>query len=279
MEAVPPLDNVVLRDGATGPEVVLAFPYDVQIVNAARAIPGRRFDWDTREWSAPVGDWVAVHVAEIIERFPELRCSPEVAEWLSDTERRWIGRVSAAPAGHGTGAYALTTRAGRLPEELVLLGTEHPDGRLRLPMTVPVTEALQEMHGARFDPPAVRCANRVLTGLEVPPGALKMTGGVDEPALKLDVLWDTDAGDAFERLPGVMDSTRTMPLDPWVLEGLEPFLALHRIEVDGMAADALRALRAERDDALEAIARSRAREGDPLPGVAARLGGELRPFQ
>ncbi|WP_354698436.1 DNA helicase [Paraconexibacter sp. AEG42_29] len=279
MEAVPPLDNVALRDGPGGTWVVLAFPYDAQIVNAARSIPGRRFDWDTKEWLAPVGDWVAVHVAEIVERFPELQCSPEVVAWLSETERRWIGIVSAAPAGDGGGAYTLTTRAGKLPEEVASVAVPHPDGRLRAPLTVEVTESLQAMHGARFEAPAVRCAQRVLTGLDVPPGALKMAGGVDGPALKLDVLWDTDAGAAFERLPGVLESTRTLPLDPWVLEGLEPFLALHRIEVDGMASDALRELRLERDEAQAAIARSKARTADPIDGVAERLGGELRPFQ
>lgn len=276
---MPPPDNVALREGADGRIVVLSFPYDAHIVAAARTIPGRRFDWDTREWSAPVDDWVAVHVAEIVERFPDLRCSPEVAAWLADTERRWVGRVSAAPAGDGSGAFALRSRAGRLPPELAALGVEHPDGRLRLPLSAAVAEQLQALHGARFEAPAVRCAQRLLTGLDVPPGALKMSGGVDGPALKLDVLWDTDAGDAFERLPGVLEGSRTLPLDPWVLEGLEPFLALHRIEVDGMASDALRALRAERDEAQESIRRSRAREGDPLPEVAARLGGELRPFQ
>jgi superfamily II DNA or RNA helicase len=279
VEAVPPVDNVVLRDGPGGQVVVLSFPYDAHIVAAARRIPGRRFDWDAKEWWAPVDDWVAVQVAEIVERFPELRCSEEAAAWLGSLERRWVGRVGAAPAGDGTGAYALTVRAGKLPEEIEALATPHPDGRPRLPMTVEITEVLQAMHGARFEAPAVRCAQRVLTGLDVPAGALKMTGGVDAPALKLDVLWDTDAGAAFERLPGVGEATRTMPLDPWVLEGLEPFLALHRIEVDGMAADALRALRRERDEAQESIRRSKAREAEPLPEVEAVLGGELRPFQ
>lgn len=278
MEAVPPLDNVMLREGPLGPVVVLSFPYDERIVNAARGIPGRRFDWDTREWSAPVGDWVAVHIAEIVEKFPDLQCSPEVVTWLSETERRWIGRVSVAPSD-GVGVFTLATRAGRLPPELAEAATEHPDGRLRLPMTEEVVDALQAMHGARMDAPAVRCSQRVLTGLDVPPGALKMTGGVDEAAFKLDVLWDVDAGAAFERLPGVQDATRTLPLDPWVLEALEPFLALHRIEVDGMASDALRVLRVERDEAKLAIQRSRAREADPIADVAVRLGGELRPFQ
>jgi hypothetical protein len=279
VQAVPPLDNVVLRDGVDGRIVVLSFPYDAHIVAAARGIPGRRFDWDRKEWWAPIDDWVAVHVAELVERFPDLQTSPEVAEWLGGIERRWVGRVHAVPGGNGTGVYALTSRAGRLPEEIADLATDHPDGRPRLPMTVEVTEALMGQHGARLDPGAQRCAQRVLIGMDVPSAALKMSGGVDGPALKLDVLWDTDAGDAFERLPGVGDNSRTLPLDPWVLEGLEPFLLLHAIEVDGMASDALSALRRERDEAQESIRRSRARDAEPLDDVAARLGGVLRPFQ
>jgi hypothetical protein len=279
VQAVPPLDNVVLRDGVDGRIVVLSFPYDAHIVAAARGIPGRRFDWDRKEWWAPIDDWVAVHVAELVERFPDLQTSPEVAEWLGGIERRWVGRVHAVPGGNGTGVYALTSRAGRLPEEIADLASDHPDGRPRLPMTVEVTEALMGQHGARLDPGAQRCAQRVLIGMDVPSAALKMSGGVDGPALKLDVLWDTDAGDAFERLPGVGDNSRTLPLDPWVLEGLEPFLLLHAIEVDGMASDALSALRRERDEAQESIRRSRARDAEPLDDVAARLGGVLRPFQ
>ncbi len=280
MQVVPPLSNVVLRDEADGKVVVLSFPYDAHIVAAARGIPGRRFDWDRKEWWAPVDDWVAVHVAEIVERFPELQTSPEVVQWLGSIERRWVGRVDAVPGGQGTGVYALTTRAGRLPEEIAdEADTSHPDGRPRLPLTAEVTEALMGQQGARLAPGAQRCAQRVLTGIEVPAGALKMAGGVDGPAFKLDVLWDTDAGHAFERLPGVGDNSRTLPLDPWVLEGLEPFIALHGIEVDGMAADALRTLRRERDEAQEAIRRSRAREAEPLDDIATRLGGELRPFQ
>ncbi len=43
--------NVSLRRlGDGGQWVVLSFPYDAHLVNLARSIPHRRFDWDTREW-------------------------------------------------------------------------------------------------------------------------------------------------------------------------------------------------------------------------------------
>ena len=70
-----------------------------------------------------------------------------------------------------------------------------------------------------------------------------------------------------------------MPLDPWVIEQLDHFIALHEVEVEGLAARALAALRAEHDEALIQIRRSRATEADPLPEIAAVLGGELEPFQ
>ena len=47
----------------------------------------------------------------------------------------------------------------------------------------------------------------------------------------------------------------------------------------GDALRALTALRAEHADAAAAIRRSRATHGEPLAPVAARLGGELQPFQ
>ena len=95
MELAPARPNVELRDGDGGTRiVVLGFPYDPHIVNVVRGIPGRRFDWDAREWWAPVDDWVGVHVAEVLECFPDLTSSEEVDAWLAQIRRRWIGHVS-----------------------------------------------------------------------------------------------------------------------------------------------------------------------------------------
>jgi SNF2 family DNA or RNA helicase len=49
--------------------------------------------------------------------------------------------------------------------------------------------------------------------------------------------------------------------------------------VDGSAAETLDELRAEHDEALDAIRASRATTGEPIPEVDAVLGGELAPFQ
>src|SRR3954447_8714151 len=95
MELVEDRINVELRRTADGQTiVVLGFPYDARIVDAVRRIPGRRFDWDEREWFAPADDWVGVHVADVLTRFPELTVTDEAAAWLTRLADRWIGRVT-----------------------------------------------------------------------------------------------------------------------------------------------------------------------------------------
>jgi SWI/SNF-related matrix-associated actin-dependent regulator 1 of chromatin subfamily A len=115
---------------------------------------------------------------------------------------------------------------------------------------------------------------------EDPPGArLAASETVDGTFLRLDVLWDHDAGTAFEALPGAGDVGRTLPADPWVVEALDAFLSLHGVVIDGSAADVLADLRAEYDEALTDIRASRTTSGEPIAATAAVLGGELAPFQ
>jgi SWI/SNF-related matrix-associated actin-dependent regulator 1 of chromatin subfamily A len=272
--------NVELRRDADGSSiVVLAFPYDPHVVALVRRIPGRRFDWDRREWYAPVDDWAGVHVADVVDRFPELTTSTEVDVWLRAVERRWVGRI--ATARHdGRGWFALTTRAGVVPEELLEGSIEREDGTLLVPVTAAAADAIDELRSARLDGAAQRCVAALRAGVDpVPPARLVLHHGVDGERLKLEVLWDPETGTAFERLPGAEPAGRVMPLDPWVVDTLDGFLARHGVAVRGSAAEALDDLREEAAAAAEAIRRSRTTTGEPIPEVAARLGGELQPFQ
>ncbi len=270
--------NVALRRGADGrPEVVLAFPYDPQLVGFVRAIPGRRFDWETRQWSAPADDWAGVHVLEVLERAPELSTSTEVDLWLRSVRRRWIGRVRTA-RHDGRGWFRLEPRAGTLPEELQAMATE-VDGALLVPMVPAAAAAIAELGSARLDAAANRCVQLLQHEDTVPPARLVLHHGTEGERLRLEALWDPDSGDAFERLPGVEAGGRTLPLDPWIVGALDGFLALHGVAVEADAAEALEDLRAEHAEAAHEIRRSRATEGDPLPEVAAKLGGTLQPFQ
>src|SRR5689334_9381282 len=278
MQLVEERPNVELRRGADGEQiVVLAFPYDPHIVALVRSIPQRRFDWDKREWWAPVDDWAGVHVAEVLDRFPELTTSAQVDAWLAAIERRWVGRVTTT-RHDGRGWFLLRTRAGKLPDALLEGSVEH-DGALLAPLTTAGAEALADLNGARLDGGARRCLAALERGEDPPPARLAVSETIDGTFLRLEVLWDPDVGAAFDALPGSGEVGRTLPLDPWIVESLDAFLSLHGVAVDGGAAEALAELRAEHDEALDAIRASRATSAEPIAETAAVLGGELAPFQ
>ena len=278
MELAPDRPNVELRRGPEGGQiVVLGFPYDAHIVNVVRGIPGRRFDWDAREWWAPVDDWVGVHVADVLERFPELTASADVDAWLAQIQRRWVGHVSTM-RHDGRGWWVLATRAGTPPEAL-LEGFVERDGMLLAPLTAAGAAALADEDNARLDAGANRCVEALLTGEDPPPARLTAARTFDGERLRLDVLWDPEIGKAFGKLPGAEDRGRTLPVDPWVVEGLDAFIARHGVAVDGPGLFTLERLRAEHAEAQAAIRSSRATAGEPIDEVAAVLGGELAPFQ
>lgn len=278
MRLVPSAPNVELRtDAERGRIVVLSFPYDAQLVEVVRGIPHRRFDWDAREWWAPADDWVALYVADVLRRFPELAPSEPVETWLREVQRRWIGHVRTA-RWDGRGWFALQTLAGEVPEPLRDGAVERADGVLLVPLTQANAETLREQESAKVDAAAERCLAALELGDAPPPARLVATHGVDGARLRLEVLWDPDTGAAFTELPGA-EGERTVPVDPWLCEPLDAFLALHGVEVTAMAAPVLEALRAQAAEAAAAIRASRATEADPLPQVAAVLGGTLEPFQ
>jgi superfamily II DNA or RNA helicase len=277
LELAPEQPNVELRDNPHGERwVVLAFPYERALVEMVRTIPNRRFDWDTREWSAPAEDWAGIKVAEVLERYPELTADDEVLAWLAGVERRWIGYVRTV-RHDGRGWWVLDTRAGPVPEEL-REGAVEQDGKLLVPLTEGAGRVLREQQSARLDIAAERCLQVVELGRVPAPARLVFARTVDGEQLRLEVLWDPDIGTAFERLPGA-EGGRSVPLDPWLVEALDEFLSRHEVEVEGLAIPALEALLTERAEAADAVRASRAEHAEPIAATAAVLGGELAPFQ
>ena len=279
MELAPHRPNVELRAHGDEQIVVLSFPYDARIVHVVRGIPGRRFDWERREWWAIVDDWVGVHVADVIERFPELSASDEVDAWLAAIERRWVGNVGAVRYD-GRGWWVLSTRTGTPPAELLDGSIAREDGSVLAPLTRAGATALADQDVVRLEAGARRCVDALLSGTDAPPPArLTAARTFDGERLRLDVLWDPDAGKAFSKLPGGDERSSTLPIDPWIVEPLDAFIATWGVEVDGSGALVLGELRAEHAAAVGEIKRSRATTGAPIEEVAAVLGGELAPFQ
>ncbi len=278
VDLVPGRPNIELRPTASGGlHVVLAFPYRAEIVDAVRRIPDRTFDWDTKEWTAPAGDWAGAHVADLIARFPELEPSPDVTDWLRGVATRWTGTVTAVEH-EGLAAFQLTTRLGTLPGPIAALATEVARDRHVAPCTAEVADALLEERGARLDGRATRCATYARVDLEPPPAQLTLVPSVDGPKLRLDLLWRGDLGPLFLELPGADVTTGTLPADPYVAADLDAFCAQHGVNAGAAAIPILEEMRAEHAAAVESIERSRAEDAEPL-GEEVRLGGTLRPFQ
>jgi SWI/SNF-related matrix-associated actin-dependent regulator 1 of chromatin subfamily A len=268
--------NVSLRAGEGREEVVLAFPYDAHLVAAVRALPGRRFDWDRREWIAPADGWVAAKLSAILRLHPELTRTEELDRWLESTERRWVGHVGTA-RHDGRGWWTLQTLAGVPPDPLLEGAVAQPE-RWLVPLTSAHANALRELEDARFSPGATRCLNELEAGAEpVPCARLIVARGVAGERFVLEVLWDPEVGVAFASLPG---STRgELKLDPYVADDLDAFVARHQVQLSPLAAEQLTRLVGEHRDARRAIARSRARSAEPVPAAAGALHGELAPFQ
>jgi superfamily II DNA or RNA helicase len=269
--------HVTLRQDRYGHEhVVFAFPYRPDVVDAVRAIPGRRFDWEAREWWVPKAEATAPYVQGVIERHDWLDVAPDVEAWLAKAVRGWVGKVSAGRVD-GRGAFLLERIAGELPEPLaaqaLTAGT-----RLALPFDVEIARAFEELPGARLDQRAQRCQRGLLVGRMPAPATLVFSQSVGEPRFKLEVNWDPDTIPAFLALPAAESHGRTLPIDPYLLEPLEHYLRTFEIDVASNALVALQDLRREHAAAVEEVRRSRAKEAPPL-ACEDRLGGELRPFQ
>ena len=277
MRLVEPAHNVELRTDHHGHEhVVFAFPYRADMVDAVRAIPGRRFDWDAKEWWAPQADSTAPYVKGVIERYPSLLVAADVSAWLAETTTGWVGRVSAARLS-GRGAFVLETISGELPDELAAVAEER-GGRLWLPFSQAIAEELLELRGARLDRRALRCATRLQVGQAPAPATLALVDSVGESRLTLDVNWDPDTIPAFLALPACEAHGRSLPIDPYLVEPLEHYLRTFGVEVAANAAEVLERLRAEHDAAIVDVRRSRAHDA-PALATEVVLGGELRPFQ
>jgi SWI/SNF-related matrix-associated actin-dependent regulator 1 of chromatin subfamily A len=277
VELVPPEDNVELRNlGDRGQFVVFAFPYDAGLVAEVKEIPGRRFDWPRREWSAPVDDWVAVHVGAIVARHPELAVSDEALAWIGSVESQWFARVDAV-RHDGRGWWSVRTLTGSPPPAITAGSRDEGQDTILTPFSEAAANELEGRSGIRLSIAAQLCLESVARGEQPPPARLRSKIGVTGTRLVLDVLWDEDAGLAFDKLPGA--TARSLPIDPWYAEKLDAFIATHAVATEAMAEPVLADLRAQADAAAAMIRASRATSGEPIDSVAAVVGGELEPFQ
>ena len=270
--------------------MVFRFPFDEELNAAVRLLPGRRFDWETREWSVPCVPRAAAAVAELLARFPALVATPGAAAFLEDAAR-WYAIAAAWDEGYGP-LLAIRPVGGTRPTWLAEREHEERDGWLLLDLDAELARLVGAADGVELDEVAAAAVRAELAGAPVAGATLDL--GADEDGLaRFELRVDTrvDARGAFLRLPEAhFAGFRTgrfaiaeqrdilaVPADAALLDDLDDFLSDHEFLTLSAAARArLDELRAERRRAKATVALSLADDADldALP-----LGGELRPFQ
>ena len=275
-------------DNPREPELVFEHPYDEELNEALRGLPGRWFNWRHKHWRVPADPRLARSVETVLARFPTLDAEPQVLAWLDDSGS-WRA-LATAVAHEGSGAFMLRTLSGEAPEDLagaVRVG----DDRLRLPFNQRSARLLLSLKAAQLDDLARTSAHDLLAGRTPAAAELSLEIGEDgEPEVTLFSGWDPAPARAFRRLPEsrlvdragrffVRDASWGVgvPADPALAKDLGRFLAENPgVQVDERLAALLAELDAEHDRASRTVTLSYAEDAD-LDGLV--LGGELHPFQ
>jgi hypothetical protein len=270
-------------------ELVFAFPFDEDLNEAVKELPGRWFDWRRKQWRVPAEAGSAKAVGELLERFPDLLVEPDVVAWLTDSDR-WRALVSVV-IHEGAGAFVVRTVSGDLPATGLEGGVATAEDRLVFPFDSETAARLAELEGARIDDLAKACIRQLVAGRMPASAELGVEIGDDgEPELTLFTVWDPAVARDYKRLPEAKPVPRSarvfnrdaawgvaVPADPALAQELAGFVADHPdVGLDERARDLLDELIVEHDRASETVALSYADDAE-LDGVA--LGGELHPFQ
>lgn len=275
-----------------GDRVVLDFEFDEELNREVKRIPGRRFDWESREWIAPANATTAPHVAAVLARHPELIANEHVRDWLAEGTK--FHGSATVHQREGEPVLAILTHAGGPPPELVDAAIERIDGWIFLALTPSVVAAVAAgVDGLILDDLARSALADIAAGR--PPAGARMSLERDddgEERLVVRTGWDRGLRDAFgefseaepilidgEFLLAYDDVGFAVPADPATSGALRSFIAAGAaLAVSPEAESRLDELCREHARAVETVALSRAEEAEPLT-VEERLGGVLEPFQ
>lgn len=279
----------LLAEERSKQELVFAFPFDEELNEAVKELPGRWFDWRRKHWRVPADVGAAKAVTELIERFPELVVDPDVVAWLSDSDR-WRALVSVVIHADA-GAFVVRTVSGDPPATGLEGGIATGDDRVVFPFDAETAARLSLLDGARIDDLASACIRQLAAGHQPPPAELAVEIGDDgEPELTLFTVWDPAVARAYKELPEAKPVPRSarvfnrdaawgvaVPADPALARDLAGFVAAHpTVALDERARELLGELVAEYERASETVALSYADDAE-LEDLG--LGGELHPFQ
>jgi SWI/SNF-related matrix-associated actin-dependent regulator of chromatin subfamily A-like protein 1 len=274
------------------PALVFSFPFDELLNSAVKRLPGRWFNWETREWTVLCRSESAEEIAEMLACFPRVQVDDEVADWLADAAG-WQGIAAVWDTGDGP-LLSLRLLDGVPPRELEDIAEGGVrNGSVVVPLDQRVAELVSELEDLELDPVADAAVRAALEGAPAPPGAVLELGQDEDGVERFELYTGTrvDAPAAFRRLTEAhradwreghfarpdQQEVLAVPADAALLEELDDFLDDHEfVWVTPDAASLREELRTERRRAKATVALSMAEDADlELPS----LHGELRPFQ
>jgi len=270
-------------------ELVFDSPFDEDLNEAVKELPGRWFDWRRKHWRAPAETGSAKAVGELLDQFPELVVEPDVVAWLTDSDR-WQALVSVV-IHEGAGAFVVRTVAGDPPSTGLEGGIVTGEDRVVFPFDPVTASRLARLEGTRIDDLAQACIRQLTADGTPAPAELGVEIGDDgEPELTLFTIWDPAVARDFKQLPEAKPVPRSarvfnrdsawgvaVPADPALAQNLAEFVAAHpAVQLDERARDMLDEIVEEHERASETVALSYAEDAE-LRDLA--LGGELHPFQ
>jgi SWI/SNF-related matrix-associated actin-dependent regulator of chromatin subfamily A-like protein 1 len=270
-------------------ELVFDFPFDEQLNEAVKQLPGRWFDWRRKHWRVPAETGSAKVVADLLEQFPELVVEPDVTAFLTDSDR-WQALVSVV-IHEGAGAFVVRTVVGDPPSTGLEGGVVTGEDRVVFPFDPATASRLARLDGTRIDDLAQACIRQLAAGGTPAPAELGVEIGEDgEPELTLFTIWDPTVARDFKQLPEAKPVPRSarvfnrdsawgvaVPADPALAQHLSEFVVAHPgVALDERARDMLDEIVEEHERASETVALSYAEDAE-LRDLS--LGGELHPFQ
>jgi hypothetical protein len=272
--------------------LVFSFPFDELLNSAVKRLPGRWFNWETREWTVLCRPESAEEIAEMLACFPRVEVESEVADWLADAAG-WEGIVAVWDTGDGP-RLSLRLLSGVPPRELEAIDEGGArNGSLVVPLDARVAEIVAGLEDMELDPIADGAITALVNGTPMPPGAVLELGRDEDGVEQFELFVGTrvDAAGAFRRLTEAhradwregrfarpdQQEVWAVPADAALLEELDDFIDDHDfVWVTPDAEDLREELRTERRRAKGTVALSMAEDADlDLP----QLAGELRPFQ
>ena len=190
------------RSGA--PAVLFDFPFDEDLNEAVKALPGRLFDWERRVWVVPIDQPLARQLNEILGRHRNLSVDPEIAEWLEAIDG-WEGEVTVDEVG-GAPYFAVSTLHGDEPEAFARYERDDQD-QILLPFGREAAKLLLDLHGAYLDGSAQSSARAIAAGRSASAATLGVgTDDEGEQRLELELTWGFSIRESFLRLPQAQSS-------------------------------------------------------------------------